>query len=328
MKLEKKVSIITTCVKMNKYIKSAENFLLSCINNVAYSYDVTKNIWIKPYPEVTGYLLSYFANYHNVVPKKIIDAAQYLQTIQHSCGGYYSFDKVDVLYTFDTAQIMHGFISLYRKFDKKEYLNVAIKCADFIIRLQNEDGSINPMYDPNTSTIIKKGKGFYSSGVEFVIQTKNIEGFLLLYDVTNNDKYKYVADIIYKFSMNIKPIELTHPLGYYLEGLLAAQDYSRVKKHLEDVILRIKSNGFLSYSPELSYSYVSGSAQVAILLYKCDFKKDARKILDWLRLVQSNHSCGGLFQYANIDGTLNKDVHTEINSWGTKYFCELERLFI
>jgi hypothetical protein len=43
--------------------------------------------------------------------------------------------------------------------------------------------------------------------------------------------------------------------------------------------------------------------------------------------IQSNHDSGGLFQYANADGSLNHDVHTEINSWGTRYYAQLERLF-
>ena len=55
------------------------------------------------------------------------------------------------------------------------------------------------------------------------------------------------------------------------------------------------------------------------------YRKEAELIKAYGRKVQACHVCGGLFQYADSQGALDKHVHTEINSWGTKYFCELER---
>ena len=50
------------------------------------------------------------------------------------------------------------------------------------------------------------------------------------------------------------------------------------------------------------------------------------KIRDYGRSVQEKDNSGGLFQYADMYGDLDNHVHTEINSWGTKYFCELEQI--
>ena len=33
-----------------------------------------------------------------------------------------------------------------------------------------------------------------------------------------------------------------------------------------------------------------------------------------------------LKKFADEEGNLDDHVHTEINSWGTKYFCQLEQL--
>ena len=66
---------------------------------------------------------------------------------------------------------------------------------------------------------------------------------------------------------------------------------------------------------------------MGILLYKVGFLDESHLILKWARRVQENHSSGGLFQYADPQGKMDRHVHMEINSWGTKYFCQMERLW-
>ena len=65
---------------------------------------------------------------------------------------------------------------------------------------------------------------------------------------------------------------------------------------------------------------------IGIILYKRGYLEEAKKIREYGRLVQSNHLSGGLFQYADRHGKLDSSIHSEINSWGTKYFCQLEKL--
>ena len=111
--------------------------------------------------------------------------------------------------------------------------------------------------------------------------------------------------------------------------MLAGGHSATVKNILNEYFLnRINNNGFISYSPDLDYSYVSGSVQIGILCYKVGYIEYAKKIYDWACLVQDNHYSGGLFQYANYDGKINDSIHAEINSWGTKYFIELAQLLI
>lgn len=57
---------------MNNYIEQAERFLNSCVfDGLAHSYDVNNGIWVKPYPEVTGYLLNYFFSQTKITYQKI-----------------------------------------------------------------------------------------------------------------------------------------------------------------------------------------------------------------------------------------------------------------
>lgn len=315
-------------VKKYNHIKAAESFLLKSIRGgLSCSYDVKKKCWVKPYPETTGYLLSYFSQNFPLVPDIIFQAADYLSKLQHQSGGYPSFSNRRYLFTFDTAQIMHGFASLYKKTNNDIFLNIAKRCADFILSMQISNGIMFPAYDTKLKCKYVDKNGQW--GINFSqIQVKNIEGLLLMYEITNDSKYLKAAVKLRDFGVTHYDLTFTHPGAYCLEGLMALNEGDFVRTTLKkEIIPRIKSNGFLSYSPTTQYAYVSGSVQIGILLYKVALKEIAYSILEWTRKVQLNHNSGGLFQYANFDSTLNSDVHTEINSWGTKYYAEFERLF-
>ncbi len=315
---------------MTEPLEKAENFLLTCIRKgLAHSFDTVTGKWVKPYPEVTGYLLSYFAKNAPDAPMEIFAAAKKLAGMQHPSGGFPSFFRHDILYTFDTAQILHGFASLYKWTKENRFLERAQKCADFILDMQLVNGALFPMFDlvKNAKYVEIKG-GTWGTTFSF-IQVKNIEGLCLLQELTGDDRYKQASEKLVGFGKKNCDLTYTHPGAYCLEGMWAIGEHEFVAKKLkEQVIGRIEKNGFLPYGKDLSYSYVSGSVQMAILLFKTGFKEQATLIREWVKKVQSNHESGGLFQYANKEGQLDSTVHSEINSWGTKYFCELERLFL
>jgi len=312
-------------------IHLAERFLEQCIRDgLAHSYDVIKKVWVKPYPEVTGYLLSYFANdaQRNDIPPAIIKAADKLIGIQNGRGGLPSFCDEHYLFTFDTGQVMHGCASLFKKTGEKKYLAAATACGEFLCDMQLPDGSMFPVYDLRNGAKYVDNDGTWGNSFS-PIQAKNIEGLLLLSGLTSNQKYPTVAQKLAQWSKQHCDLTYTHPGAYCLEGLLAIGEEEFVRDRLkEEIIPRIGSNGFLAYSEDLPYSYVSGSVQMAILLFKLGFKENSRRILEWARVVQSNHFMGGLFQYAGKDGDLDDHVHTEMNSWGTKYFAQLERMWL
>lgn len=311
-------------------IDFAEGFLTTCINKgMAHSFDVDARTWVKPYPEVTGYLLSYFAQdcLEKVIPAIIIKAARKLLDVQHRNGGFPSFAANERLYTFDTAQIMHGLASLHLSTKESRWLDAATRAADFVCDMQLADGAMFPVYDLARKAAYVEPRGHW--GISFSpIQTKNIEGLSLLYRVTGNRRYATAAARLADFGKLNCDLTYTHPGAYCLEGLLSAGEDEFVREKLRGEILpRLLSNGFLSYAPDLPYAYVSGSIQMGILLFKTGFLDESRQILLWARRVQQQHSTGGLFQYADAEGNLDRHVHTEINSWGTKYFCQLERLW-
>lgn len=315
---------------INEYIQKAEKYLQECVfDGLAHSYDVITNQYIKPYPEVTGYVLKYFCDNYKELPQNILEAGNKLVEIQDGkVGGYSTFDNNELLYTFDTSQILIGLIALYKKTGVKKYKIAAIKAGKFLLMMQLENGAILPIYD-NKSEEVYISNQTYSiwNGPWSGLMCKITEGFQALYELTGEKGYLIAKIKAGDFYVKANYIECTHPLGYWLEGLYEAKKYEKVNSILENkVIPRIKDNGFISYKEDLNYAYVSGVIQLGIILYKMGYTDEAKKIREFGRCVQRNDNSGGIFQYADFKGNLDYHVHTEINSWGTKYFCQLERL--
>ena len=312
---------------MNEYVKRGEKYLLGCVfDGLAHSFDVVSEEYVKPYPEVTGYLLKYFCD-RNYIEEKIISAANKLVSLQNEeTGGWPSFYDTHKLYTFDTAQILIGLCGLYEKTNDEHYLYAAIKGGDFLIKMQLDNGGFAPIYNCITKQkVIDDNIYDIWNGPFSGLMCKVTEAYQALFDVTGKKDYLTLKKKVVEFYISSKYIEYTHPLGYWLEGLYCAERYDVIDSILQEkVIPRIRKNGYIPYSEQLPYAYVSGVIQLGIILWKMGYKELAILIRDYGRKVQEEHYSGGLFQYANEYGELDSHVHTEINSWGTKYFCELE----
>ena len=69
-------------------VERAEAFLLSALRGgLAHSYDVKSKQWVKAYPEVTGYVVSYFSKFCASLPSSVVAAANRLSAIQYKNGG-------------------------------------------------------------------------------------------------------------------------------------------------------------------------------------------------------------------------------------------------
>jgi hypothetical protein len=313
---------------MPQHIRKAERFLLVCLGPLARIYDVEKKCWGSLYPAATGLLIAYFAKYYQIIPKEIWSAADFLLKIQHPLGGFFSYDSLEALYTFDTGLIMHSFLMLYRRTHNEAYLDAAKKCYSFISGAVLHPGEILPKYILKENCYTKSTDCHHIGGHEGCIQAKLLEGFLMLFSITNDIKIANFINEIANFSKVMQcVVRLTASMGYYLEGIFAVWGRDNlVLTELQNILETKTDKGFIPYYQGSSFACVSGSAQLAILLWKCGFKKEAKSISSWLKIVQANHPLGGLFQYANEDGSLNTDISKNITSWGTKYFCELEKL--
>lgn len=314
---------------MNTHTNS-KLFLRQCIKHgLAHSFDTKTQTWVKPYPEVTGYLLTFFSK-EKKLPKEIIVAGNKLISLQHSSGGFQCSNNKHILFSFDTAQIGHGLLSLYKKTKEKKYLKAAIKAGNFLLSMQNTDGSVFPSYQVQQEFRYaeKRKKDGTNWGNCFTyIQLKNAEFLLPLSKITKNKEYEDSARNMIRWGKKNVDVRFTHPFAYFLEGMIALGEHEYVQKMLEKHIIPRIKKGYISYTPKTPYAYVSGSIQLGILLAKSKHKKEAKKILDWAEKVRAHHNSGGLFQYANARGELDNSIHSEINCWGTKYYLELVQCF-
>lgn len=314
---------------MNQFVARGEGFLKNCMfDGLAHSYDVEKRRYVKPYPEVTGYIIKYFCD-QNQVTGPIIASADYLLDIQDpDYGGFPSIYQTEYLYAFDTAQILTGLAALYEKTGIEKYLNAALHAGSFLVDMQADEGGIVPVFYRREKEKLLDSRTYQIwNGPLSGLMCKVTEAYAALYRITRDFQWNRLIQLTADYYEKAAYIECSHPLGYWLEGLTAAGRFDKVQSILEKkVIPRVQKGGYIPYTHTSEYAYVSGTIQLGIILCKLGYVDLAYQIRDYGRLVQAHSDSGGLFQYARKDGSLDNTIHAEVNSWGTKYFCELERI--
>lgn len=278
--------------------------------------------WVKPYPEVTGYILSLFSS-RRIHEDLCSQMAHRLMRLQRPYGGYFSFKK-KAAYVFDTAQIGKGLVDWYM-WSKDEAAKKAVRlCGDFIRKMQLDSGAFFPIYSERSRERVSLNTSW---GTSFSTINCKATEFLIALQEAHVDDFREVINKICQWTLRQEQLLYTHPGAYSLEGLWAGGFAKEVGERLEKCFIpRIQENGFLAYHPDLQYSYSSGSVQVGILCALNGFLDEAKSIWQWAWNVQQKHNNGGLFQYANPDGSINTSIHSEINSWGTKYFYEFSSI--
>lgn len=142
-----------------RYINLAIDWLLRankiCGGNGFSKLFSLRDGWFGPYAETTGYIIP---SLYSVIEKtdyrvkEILQAlkssADWLISVQYKNGAFgdsVSFDpkiyKTTQEQVFDTGQAIFGLISAYENSGKSLYLDSAIKAANWLIQVQNQDGS-------------------------------------------------------------------------------------------------------------------------------------------------------------------------------------------
>lgn len=121
--------------------------------------------------------------------EKAIELGEILKSKQLDCGGwivrndYNVKGPIPVLAPNDSAYVANNaFIQLYKATQNEEYLNVAIKCADWIMDTAREDGLVWTGYDFKNKKWLK----------DYTIVDTGFTAALFanLVDITNKPKYK------------------------------------------------------------------------------------------------------------------------------------------
>ncbi|WP_286820613.1 hypothetical protein [Desulfobacter sp. UBA2225] len=311
--------------------------------------------WRPSYPETTGYIIASLIDYAKAqkdddILNRAVAMAEWETKIQMASGAVQggmatSSDKQKAA-VFNTGMVLQGWTAVYRQTNDAGIFEAGRKAADFLVTDMDARGHY------------RTHGGFVSANQ---IKTYNVLCSWALYrfgEDSNEEIYKKAALKNAEATLGMqlangwfescclthseKP--LTHTLGYTLQGLLEIgilaqrEDFiSAVEKGVEPLIRNIKPNGYLagrfdrSWKSKAAYSCLTGSAQIAIVLYriaqifgKSDYIDAADRLVDFLKALQVR-GCPDLNMNGAIAGSfplLGGYMTAGYPNWATKYFLD------
>jgi len=316
--------------------------------------------WLPPYPETTGYIIPTFLQYGLLNNDahylgRAVEMGDWEIEIQHPSGavrGGMGIKEYPIV--FNTGQVILGWASLYRETKKNKYLEAAVRAADWLLSVQDEDG---------------KWSKYTYLGIPHAYHTRVAWPILEVHQLTGEKKYKTAAEkqiawVLSQasenswfnymgFSLEEKPF--LHTIAYTLRGLIESSVYleeetrarilSRVQQASEKIMRRYELRKKDPYSMPLylqatfdekwkskdNYSCLTGNSQIAIVwlrLYKLN--NDARllnaalKLIDQVKATQNFDSTnmgiqGGIAGSYPLWGGYMPFVYP---NWSAKFFAD------
>jgi hypothetical protein len=250
--------------------------------------------WRPSYVETTGYIINTFldcSEFYNLpeLKQRALAMADFLLDMQLPSGAYRVYSRKqsteDKIVVFDMGQDLLGMTQAYQVTGKKTYLTSAKKAADFLISIQEPDGSwLKHTYGNTTHTY----------------HTRVAWGILKVYALTNEPKYKKAGIKNLEWASQYlqpngwldnnhfppphHPEPFTHALSYATEGFLWSGLLLKEPKYVK-IALR-SALPMLKYY--LRYDFLPGTLNEVWKSddqYSC-LTGDAQISLVWLTLFQ------------------------------------------
>ena len=262
--------------------------------------------------EVTGYLIT---TLYNLGEKKLaIDLARWEASVQRPDGAF--TDIYDKPYTFDTAQVVRGFLSVLHEAPELEP-NLRRAC-DWILTQIEPNGKINT---PDLATWAMPDGSTITDNVHVYVLTPLIEAGNRLKD----NRFLEAADKALSYYISQPDLTnfavLSHFFGYIMEALVDLGETKLAKKGLEEVLKFQNQDGSIPAYHNVKWVCSTGLAQVAIAWHKIGMREPAEKALKYLQRLQN--PSGGF--YGGYGKNANYFPKQEI-SWAVKYFLDLNML--
>jgi hypothetical protein len=243
--------------------------------------------FLESYPETTGYIIPTFielADYYDdpMYLKRAVQMGDWEIEVQMDCGavmgGIYNQNPTPAV--FNTGQVLLGWAALYRKTGEQRFLDAAQHAADWLVRMQNEDGHWslgNSMFANPTAVLynVKAAWGLLEAGLvgdwEDAIQgaIRNAE-----FCLTKQFQNGWFADCC--LSDATQP--LLHTIAYTMQGLVGIgiqahrSDFIQAAAKTADALISLMDeSGFIpgridaAFRGTVNWCCLTGTAQTSIV---------------------------------------------------------------
>lgn len=264
-------------------------------------------------PEVTGYLI---VSLFNAGEKELaFELAQWEALTQQPNGAFLAPDGVP--YTFDTAQVMRGFLAVI---NDRPQLKINLKrAADYVSGKIDENGEVQTVsYD----TWKLPDGSYFSRYCDLYVLWPLIEAGKALGEQRYIDTarralnfFKQKPDLV-QFKSELGTI--SHIFGYMMEALVDLGEYELARQGLKQAAAIQKDNGAIPAFPGVEWICSPGIAQLALAWQKLGERQRAISAFRYLESIQN--PSGGW--YASFGKGAQYLPYQEV-SWANKFFIDL-----
>ncbi len=265
--------------------------------------------------EVTGYLIT---SLYNAGEKDLaLDLVRWEISVQRPDGAFVG-PGTSVPYTFDTAQVVRGLMTI-SKDHIREMEAPIMKACNFVISQIEESGRITtPNADlwalPDGSKLSEYCNLFCIAPLRDAGKKYNVEKYVTAAQRALN-YYKSKPDLVeYKPQLGT----LSHIFGYMMEALAELGEHDLARKGLDQAAHIQKSDGAIPAYPGVDWVCSTGMAQLGLAWHKIGNKEQARRMLEYLETIQN--PSGGFFGSYGQGGQY---FAQEEISWANKFFIDL-----
>jgi len=266
--------------------------------------------------EVTGYFIPTLMNAGE--RELAVELALWETSVQGSDGSWAAPDGVP--YTFDTAQVIRGFLAVLDVLPQLES-NLRRAC-DYVVKNIARDGRVTSksldMWKLTDGSVLTDYCNLYVLPPLFEAGKRLGQPRYTEAATRSLEYFKRQRDLV-----TFKPESgtFTHMFGYMMEALVDCGETELAAKGLAQAEAIQNPDGSIPAYPRATWVCSTGMAQLAIAWFKLGVPQPAQKAVMYLERMQ--HRSGGFF------GSYGKDAiyftKQEI-SWAVKFFIDAEHL--
>lgn len=319
---------------------------------VAQTYLVKSRRWAPSYPETTGYIIPTFYRYATLTGdddarQRARRMADWEIDIQHPTGGVLAgaLGDSDQPTVFNTGQVIFGWVRAYEEEQDERYRTAAVKAADWLIGIMDDDGCWRKFGSPMTGKQIN------------TYNTRSAWSLARVFNITGEKRYLEAAVRNAEWAMtqrneagwlaqnclqdNSQPF--THTIAYAMRGLLEVgaaaerEDLIQAARVIGDaMIAALPANGFLpgrfnpQWQPTVKWSCLTGDCQLGInwgRLYQVTgeekYKDATSRVLGFVKRTQKleGEDCerGAIKGSHPVDGGYHP---WQYPNWAPKFFAD------